>query len=580
MASVQTSGVVDANRIDSDFDIHNAHLQTKLEDLETLIAQKEIDEIILKHKIIKPVHVPINIRLYRFVFSARFAELVIGFFIIVNAIFIGLVADYPDNRTLFWLEKVFNPIFTIEIIWKMIYFGWKRYLKDFWNWFDILVVAVGWVDVFVEFFVDGSSKSGLQLVRIFRILRIFRVFRLMRVNRELQLLVEGMWSSIRPLIGVLILIFITLFCASVFAIKIFEPKKPQSAILSDLFSNVPESMFTLLRVITLEGWASEIARPIDEDVPGYTWFFVIMIVIGSFGLLNILTAVFVEHSVAQAKEEEKRKVFELNESSIVEVSLLRKLLRDFLMYPPGFSKGVSQCSPEFTKKIDKLVKNKFIPRGNHERPDDEINANESDKAYLDDVDEQKLVLLADEFLLERTREETVIDAFDRLGVGVESANEVFSILDLAGCKVVNLEEFIAGCICSRSLPTAADIMKIEFAQRRRHCSFVSMAHHQQIAVDECRRRVKLLTEMVCELAESNVLLKKENLMYKSMLHESTDGDLTGTSFNTNNTKNFRSANDIIHQNQFYSDINDDDSYFFRVSPSPKQKVTHGNNNID
>eukprot|EP00388_Colpodella_angusta_P001055 GDKJ01003541.1.p1 GENE.GDKJ01003541.1~~GDKJ01003541.1.p1 ORF type:complete len:649 (-),score=128.60 GDKJ01003541.1:291-2237(-) len=487
---------------------HENRLNEVVEGLESLVAQKEIDDVVLRREIYTKERIPFFLRLKNLIWSSKFAELIIGMLIITNAIFIGLIADSPDNRTIFWIEKIFNPIFTVEIVWKMMKVSPKKYVKDFWNWFDIFVVIVGWVDIIIEFwFSEQSSSSSLKVVRVFRILRIFRVFRILRVNRELQLLVEGMYSSIRPLLGVLLLIAITLFCGAVFAKKIFSSQFQNSDFLFEKFGTVPDAMFTLLQVITLEGWATSIARPIEVDVSGYLWFFVLIIIIGTYGLFNILTAVFVEHSVTQAKDEDMRRNEENKRKSMVEVSILRLVLRDFHMYPPRFLFGETSPDLQFMKLHQRLVQKVFVPSHPKERADDEINKNEEWKHLLANPEEQKMVLLEKTFFTERCRDEPVRNSFENLGITTEIAHEIYDILDAAKVGVVNLEEFINGCIAARQSPSSLDLMKIEYAQRRRHCSFVAISHHQQIAVDECRRRMQAMTRSLSKLIEENKSLK-------------------------------------------------------------------------
>lgn len=56
---------------------------------------------------------------------------------------------------------------------------------------------------------------------------------------------------------------------------------------------VPRSMFTLFQVITLSGWATNIVRPVAALNGFMPWVFILVMVLCSFGVLNVIVGVIV-----------------------------------------------------------------------------------------------------------------------------------------------------------------------------------------------------------------------------------------------------------------------------------------------
>jgi voltage-gated sodium channel len=86
-------------------------------------------------------------------------------------------------------------------------------------------------------------------------------------------------------IALLLLIF---YVFSVMATKLYGASYPQ------LFGTIGTSAFSLFQVMTLEGWAAEIVRPVMETYPHAWLFFIIFILITSFAVLNLFIGIIVD----------------------------------------------------------------------------------------------------------------------------------------------------------------------------------------------------------------------------------------------------------------------------------------------
>lgn len=110
--------------------------------------------------------------------------LIFLFFGFVDTVFAG------ENQTIFYIiELVILGIFCIEIGLHIIALG-KLYLKDYWNVFDIVIILLSLLFVFLDMFNDNSVLEGILKIRgIFRLLRIFLLIRklnTLRVKRDVQ----------------------------------------------------------------------------------------------------------------------------------------------------------------------------------------------------------------------------------------------------------------------------------------------------------------------------------------------------------------------------------------------------------
>jgi voltage-gated sodium channel len=148
------------------------------------------------------------------------------------------------------------------------------YFRDPWNVFDFTVVAIALV-----------PASGP--LAVLRALRILRVLRLITLVPSMKRVVGGLLSALPGLTSVMGIICIIFYVAAVIATKLFAADFPA------LFGDLGKSAFTLFQVMTLEGWAMEVVRPVMAVYPSSWIFFLLFILASTFTLLNLFIAVIV-----------------------------------------------------------------------------------------------------------------------------------------------------------------------------------------------------------------------------------------------------------------------------------------------
>jgi len=283
-----------------------------------------------------------------YVDSMKF-NMMIGFFIFVNMIFIGLEKDLgyqytPEEektlspvqrieKRLVWylLENVFCLVFLMEMLMRMHVYRWK-YFHDSWNCLDFCLVMSAIVDTYILTFVgSGGGIRMLSALRVVRMLRLVRFVRMLRMFKELWLIVHGLLNSMKTLGWVGLLLCCLLY---VFAIFLTNQVGQNTELFQDTvsydgeewpvhvyFGTVPRSMFTLFQILTLDSWADYIVRHIVHRQPWMAAFFIFFLFMTTFGLMNIIVGVIVENTLGAASTTENKVEREMERAR-------RKVLKD------------------------------------------------------------------------------------------------------------------------------------------------------------------------------------------------------------------------------------------------------------
>ena len=232
--------------------------------------------------------------------------------ILVNAFVLGILA-LPEVASGYgvWLHDldwIIIWLFVAEIGLRIFAHG-RAFFRDPWSVFDLAVVSVALMPA-------SGAFSALRAFRILRVLRLISAFQsLRRVVSALLIAVPGITS-----VGIVLVII--LYVAAIIATNLFGSAFP------DMFGNLWVSMFTLFKVMTLEGWP-DIADEVLAVYP-YAWiFFVVYIMVGTLTLLNLLIAIIVNAMEAEARDERKemletdRKLLETDREMEADLDALR-----------------------------------------------------------------------------------------------------------------------------------------------------------------------------------------------------------------------------------------------------------------
>jgi voltage-gated sodium channel len=197
--------------------------------------------------------------------------------ILINAVILGLETSPALMASwgglLVAADRLILSVFVVEISLRLVIMR-LRYFRDPWNVFDFTVVAIALI----------PASGPLAVLRALRVLRVLRLITLVPSMRRV---VGGLLSALPGLGSVSAIIAIIFYVSAVIATKLFGASFPE------LFGSLPKSAFTLFQVMTLEGWAMEVVRPVMAVFPLAWIFFLAFILSSTFTLLNLFIAVIV-----------------------------------------------------------------------------------------------------------------------------------------------------------------------------------------------------------------------------------------------------------------------------------------------
>jgi voltage-gated sodium channel len=214
--------------------------------------------------------------LVRVVETRLFQNTIIGL-IVLNAMILGLqtsagiMAHIGDTLT--YMDHAILAIFVVEILMRMCAYG-PRFFTSAWNWFDFIIVGVALMPA-------SEAFSAL------RTLRILRVLRLISAIPEMRKVVEGILHAVPGIASVSAIMLLIFYVFAVMGNQLYGDMFPE------WFGTLGDTMFTLFQVMTLEGWAMEIVRPIMAVFPNAWLYFLIYILVSTFTVLNLFIAIIV-----------------------------------------------------------------------------------------------------------------------------------------------------------------------------------------------------------------------------------------------------------------------------------------------
>ena len=184
--------------------------------------------------------------------------------ICIDAVALGFMTSEITNvffdHVLFVLDRLCMAIFIMEMLMKIYAYG-KGFFKNGWNIFDFVIVAI----------------SSVPFASYFIVLRTFRLFRSLKyINKFSRLkFIINTFIALLPIFGAMLAVFAIFFYVfSIIAVCLFGDIFVEFASLGD-------SMFTLLQVFSLDGWAASIARPVMSVFP-HAWIFFVTFLFISF----------------------------------------------------------------------------------------------------------------------------------------------------------------------------------------------------------------------------------------------------------------------------------------------------------
>mmetsp|Transcript_4762 Transcript_4762/g.8624 ORF Transcript_4762/g.8624 Transcript_4762/m.8624 type:complete len:446 (-) Transcript_4762:100-1437(-) len=367
----------------------------------------------------------------QFVNNYRF-EMFFAVAIMTNSILVGVQVQYAaehmgdDNPTSFMvIQHLYAYIFLIELLCRLAAQRLRFFCNEswFWNYLDLLIVGTSLLEVIVDIMsllndADVGSTENLSSIRIVRIIRmtrlvrVFRIIRIVRFVRALRTLVYSIICTLKSLVwSMLLLVMIVYVFGILFTQATTEHMLSEDSskntdddeLIGKYWSSLPRSMFTLLKSIS-NGISWEI---VVHPLSSIHWFWVMLfngfIVFVYFCVLNVVTGVFCQSAIESAQHDQEMLIQEQIANKHMYIRKLRELFRDLDSTDAGW-----------------------------------ITINE----------------------LERNLSEPRVEAFfSSLELEPSDAWALFKLLDIDQSAVVDIEEFVIGCLRLRGQAKAIDLAK-------------------------------------------------------------------------------------------------------------------------
>jgi voltage-gated sodium channel len=190
-------------------------------------------------------------------------------------------------------------VFAAEMVAKFIALRWI-YFHDRWNCFDCLLAWLGIVDTIVLSVVyKSNAMAQISVIRIFRLLRLMRMVKVLTIQRQLEVLVEGIAASLKSMFWIGLLLGVLIYTCAIFCVVVIG-RADYADSYPDFdnhmfFGTIWRSMLSLFNIVLLTEWA-EVIRPVFDNQPACIPIFVVFIIFTTFGILNVIIGVVVERT--------------------------------------------------------------------------------------------------------------------------------------------------------------------------------------------------------------------------------------------------------------------------------------------
>lgn len=189
------------------------------------------------------------------------------------------------------VEYGLTLFFVFEMAAKLWLSGWRAFWARGWNRFDLIVV-IATAPMLLSPWVDLPWFGSLMLMRLARLLRLLRAFRFIPDGERLW---SGVSRALKASVGVFLALLIYNLVLGMGAHVFFRERAPEH------FANPILSMYSVFKVLTLEGWfeiPDAIAAGSTAAVATFArLFFVFTVLSGGVLGLSLANAVFVDEMV-------------------------------------------------------------------------------------------------------------------------------------------------------------------------------------------------------------------------------------------------------------------------------------------
>merc|ERR1719264_1957782 len=307
-----------------------------------------------------------------------------------------LNSQSPRNNILNYFDYFFTTIFTIELILKIIAYGFilhkNAFCRSGFNLLDMLVVAVSLIS-FV------FSSGAISVVKILRVLRVRRPLRAINRAKGLKHVVQCVIVAVKTISNIMLVTILLIFMFAVIGVQMFKGKffmcSDRSKIVEEEcqghyivytdndinypvveervwernawhFDDVFKGVLTLFIVCTFEGWPgilyvsidshSEDVGPVHNNRPYVAVFYIVYIIILAFFMVNIFVGFVIVTFQNEGESAYKNCELDKNQRNCIEFALTAKPVRRYIpKNPMQYKLWAFVTSPPFEYTIFAMI---------------------------------------------------------------------------------------------------------------------------------------------------------------------------------------------------------------------------------
>lgn len=228
-------------------------------------------------------------------------EKVILAVIFVNAVCIYLQECNINPPAVRLLDIVCTLVFIIEMIVKHLHLGWRGYWSSGWNRMDGILVIISLPSLVAELFPHVVTQLSFLLA--IRLLRVLRFFRVMHFFPNIATIMKGFRRALKDSYAVLLGFLVIIITVGLINCALFRQTVPE------YFSTPLESVYTVFRLFTVEGWYEIPDAIVAVSTPAVgkivRAYFCLLLVGGGIIGMSFINSVFVDAMVSDNNDDVK-----------------------------------------------------------------------------------------------------------------------------------------------------------------------------------------------------------------------------------------------------------------------------------
>ena len=269
-------------------------------------------------------------RVFYFIVTVPLFGTFILFCILFNTIFLSL-ERYPmpqsEKDAYNQVNYFFSSIFAIEVVLKIIGQSPKKFVQDYFNIFDSVIVMVSILEVFVS----SGSGGGVSALRAFRLFRIFKLFR----TGNLRVLLDSIAYTMGTIGNYVILLGLFIYVYSLLGMQFFAGKlkfdsngfyDPDGEVARANFDTIYWAAITVFEVLIGDNWNEVMFDCIKASGKISTVYFISLILFGTIIMLNLFLAILLGNFDKARSFWLKKSIFEMFETAIEKKYSLSKAI--------------------------------------------------------------------------------------------------------------------------------------------------------------------------------------------------------------------------------------------------------------